>query len=872
MNRLLLAALALAACGAPPAPKRAATVVEVPRPFASAMAARRAEEAAKAPAQSHRVATIQRKAIGPFAARTEKGALVGWIVAADIGGQQQLVVTPLGADGAPLEAPKAVADVPDEVTSLVVRPAGGARGGWVAAWSALLDRGESLTVIGLAPDGRARAKAADVQRTSDHIRWLDVVPTKSGAVCVWSEETPRGAANVLVAPLDADGKPREMPVRVAQGVEGWAVAPSDDGAGLALVTRPSGNAGDTKAEAGQLWWLRIDAEGRPMAGARPIGSSPTVSGDVDAVASRGQWVLAWTDRTGEDAQVMLATVDPAGRVQGPRRAMDAVGGSVLVALASGASGVGLAWEEPRGRARPMRAMHLAAVSEDGLSASPMSAMELEAGGSVELTATDTGFAFLGTAPRCSSRESCDGEEMPTFVRFDARMAPAQAEPLFVGDVADVRVAATLGWSLRCAGDHCSALAATSETPTPVYSVDLPPRVAPFVAPMTRPPPADAPRVTGLATVASGLPFADVSATHLGDVTLVATLTSAVDANEKAGRRPPGATVAVRAFDAEGQPLGPPAPLTSHAVSVGGVALAAGAQPDDGAALAWVAREDGDPHVHLAKLDRHGRRVGEVSLTGTRGEASSVALAWAGDGWLVAWVDGRDGNGEVYAAKVDRALARVGRDERVTRAPGDASDVSLAVSGDLAWVVWSDPRESPREGLADIYVTTLRTSSATRVGDEVRVLATAAHSRSPEIAATGDGAVVVWIEDSPGEIEGPGAAMTARLGASGHVEGTPQRLPLAAEGRPRSIALASAAGTLHVVVARAVHGEMTLDAVVVPSGAPTPTPAGPWPLLDIDAPSAFDVALALSGDTLFYDDTGRAPGSHRIRRAAIAWHR
>lgn len=517
----------------------------------------------------------------------------------------------------------------------------------------------------------------------------------------------------------------------------------------------------------------------------------------------------------------------------------------------------------------MRAMHLAAVSEEGLSASSMSAMELQAGGRVEMVGTETGFAFLGTAQPCS-KESCEGEEMPTFVRLDARMSPAQAEPLFLGDIPDVHVAATLGWSLLCVGDHCSTLAATSEAPTPIYAVDLPPRVAPFLAPMTRPPPAEAPRVIGVATVASGLPFADVSATQVGDVTLVATLTSAVDAKEKASKRPPGATVAVRAIDAEGIALGPPSSVTSRAVSVGSVALAAGAQPDDGAALAWVARDEGDPQVHLAKFDRRGRRVRELSLTRTRHEATSVALAWAGDGWLLAWVDGRDGNGEVYAAKVDRALAQVSRAERITRAPGDASDVSLAVSGNVAWVAWSDPRESPREGLADIYVTTLHASSATRAGDEVRVLATAAHSRSPEIAPTGDGAVVVWIEDSPGEIEGPGTAMTARLGASGHVVGTPQRLPLAAEGRPRSIALASAAGTLHVVVARAVHGEMTLDAVVLPPEASAP--AGPWPLLDIDAPSAFDVALALSGDTLFYDDTGRAPGSHRIRRAAIAWHR
>ncbi len=238
------------------------------------------------------------------------------------------------------------------------------------------------------------------------------------------------------------------------------------------------------------------------------------------------------------------------------------------------------------------------------------------------------------------------------------------------------------------------------------------------------------------------------------------------------------------------------------------------------------------------------------------------------------MDNRDGNGEVYAAKVDRALGRVGREERITRAPGDAGDVCMAIRGDLAWIAWSDPRESPREGLADIYATTLHAGNATRAGDEVRVLATAAHSRSPELAEAGataaDGAVVVWIEDSPGEIDAPGSAMMARLGTNGHVLSAPQRLSLGAEGRPTAVALASADAGPRAVVARALHDEVTLDAVILPLDDVAPARA--WPLLDIDAPSAFDVAVALAGNGLYYDDIGHTPGSHRIRHATIAWHR
>jgi hypothetical protein len=566
---------------------------------------------------------------------------------------------------------------------------------------------------------------------------------------------------------------------------------------------------------------------------------------------------------------MLATVDDAGQVRGPSRAMDAVGGSVLVGLASGPSGEGLAWEEPRGRARATRSIHLASVSQDGLSASPMSSVQTVPRGAVELGATATGFALLATAPQCASGDRCDGAAIPSFLRFDERMNAQQAEPFFVGDVPGVRAPATLGWSLRCAGDHCSALAATSESPTPVFSIDLPSRSAPFVAPMTRPPPADAPLVTGVATVASGLPFADVAAARIGDATLVATLTSAVETRDPGAKHPAGgATISIRSLAADGQPLAAPTTVTSRAVSIGGIALEEGGRPEDGAALAWVARGSTGAHVHLARFDRSGRRLRDVQLTTSRGDASSVALAWAGDGWLVAWVDTRDGNGEVYAAKVDRDLQRVGHEERVTGAPGDAADVSVAVSGELAWVAWSDPRESPREGIADIYATRLRTSNATRVGDEVRVLATAAHSRSPEIVPAGDGALVVWIEDSPGEIDAPGSAMVARLGATGHVVAAPARLDLAGEGRPTAVALASAKDGAHAVFSRTFHDEVTLDAVVL--SFDDSRPALHWPLLDIDAPGPFDVALALGGGDLFYDDTGRAPGNHRVRRATIVW--
>jgi hypothetical protein len=297
-------------------------------------------------------------------------------------------------------------------------------------------------------------------------------------------------------------------------------------------------------------------------------------------------------------------------------------------------------------------------------------------------------------------------------------------------------------------------------------------------------------------------------------------------------------------------------------------------------VAWVTgaaatgHDAPDRQVHVAHLDRAGRRNHEIELTTrARGDVSGVAMAWAGDGWLVAWIDARDGNGEVYATKIDRDLARVAREERITNAPGDAGDVALAVHGDVAWLAWSDPRESPREGLADIYATTLRTTDARRVGDEVRVLASAPHSRSPQLAATpeGDSAVLAWIEDPATSLEeGPGAAMLAVLGRDGHVVRSPSIVPLAAPGRPTSIALASSRSGVRAVVVRSGQEALAFEAMTV--GSDGVSGVRPWPLLDLEAPPSFEVALAFAGDSIVFDDVGPSAGEHLVRRADVVWRR
>jgi hypothetical protein len=113
-------------------------------------------------------------------------------------------------------------------------------------------------------------------------------------------------------------------------------------------------------------------------------------------------------------------------------------------------------------------------------------------------------------------------------------------------------------------------------------------------------------------------------------------------------------------------------------------------------------------------------------------------------------------------------------------------------------------------------------------------------------------------------------MVAVLDRNGRVTRAPSILPLSAEGRPTSIALAPSREGVRAIVVRSGTASLTLDALLL--GADGMPATKPWPLLDVEAPASFDVAVALAGDTLVFDDVGNAPGDHHVRRAAVTWRR
>ncbi|MBN9160986.1 MAG: hypothetical protein BGO98_35590 [Myxococcales bacterium 68-20] len=849
---------------------------------------RRAAVARKAkvepPVAGHMVASVGERTLGPFFARRESGlaaaGLVAWVTVAE-GQGRRVVVVPVAPDGTPRGGETIAAHVSVDTTMLVVRPLRGPVPGFLIAWTSLTDRGKSLWAVAVSDNGMPRAKPVEISRTNDDIIWVDVIPTDHGALCMWAEETRGSDANLIAAAVDTDGKVQGVPTRVARGVVGWHALELPGGVGLSTVeaapadpkARPTEHRLVRDARpGGALSFHRLDAEGREIAPPVTVTTKPIVSGDVEVVRDGSRFVFAWTDRGATEPAVTMAAIDDKNVVEPPRKVAEARGGASLLALTRGPAGVAVMFEAPARRKGETRRVHVARVDKGlVLDRSPLS-LEVVGRGQPELAATSTGFAALATTADCErdSAACLNANAVATLFRTDAKGTVVQREPLtFTSDPA------TLGWGLTCDGDSCFALAASPGppgTPSRIRTATLRPRtnVAP---PPPRPedPPKDGPHITDITAIASGETVVDIATTRFGEANLVAMLSSkATDGARRSTAdeaKTTPFTLSTRIVGDDGT-VSTPSIISNKALHVGSVAIAGASSPEDGGAIAWVARENGDPEVHVTRIDKRGRRMNDVQLTTTKGDAADVTITWAGGGWIVAWVDSRDGRGEVYATKVSPDLTRVAREERITKAPGDASDLVALAHGDAVWLAWADSRESPKDGVADIFVSAVKMHDAKRLFEEQRLLPTAAHSRTPRLALGPNGMHVAWIEEAPLGAETPNTsgygAFWTTLDEVGKPSAKPSRIPLAGEGAATAVAFESRP-SLRAVVARSTPEVISLDAVDLVASPPKVSS-----LLALDGPPSLDIAMVFNDDVLYFNDEGPHALDRRARRARIAW--
>jgi hypothetical protein len=834
------------------------------------------------------------------------GYLAAWVEV--VAQNRDVKLLSLDADGKPRGEPVLVSQVTDDVAWLDVLP--NARGA-LLLWEVPHDDRSDLFVV---PTAGGKQEGAPQLVAHEAIGWE-------------AEATERGAAiaTVAVDPGAAapSSRPRKKPARTPEE----ASQGRGTKLGKVLLTEV-----DTRAKASAPVVVSPEATAQLDVTLAEIGGRYVIAWTDERNIDASVY-LAAVDPGGKVAAPPHRATAPFGEQALVSLVAEAYGPGA----ARSKRGL-LVWEDQIRNLRDGRLLHLATVGGDGQLGKERAGLVLSAEGAPEIEADGEGFTAVTLAPihdlppgvTAAPQEGVRGDApvWPVFVRFGADLTVTASEPLRAEPFAASDGVPYLTRALSCRAGTCTTLgmgAVTGRTPAPAKSsgarapaepevpvtpapialFSLPSRPSPWKAPAMREDDEAPPRVSSVTALFDGEHLEKVAAADLPGQpggTLVGWVTFVLNANigpsprngkgkgkAKREEEPPTAALGVRPISPGGVP-GKPVLISKKAVSEGGIALAP-APAHDGkkveTALAWVARERNEPQVFVTKLGPDGEKLAQKGVTvisrkkGDRAStATDVAIAYAGgeggggDGWITAWVDTRDGNAEIYAAKLDRGLTKTVPDQRITNAPGDSVEVQIAVRGKNAFLVWTDARGNPGDGKGDIYLTRLDAATLKKAGPEVRLFASAAHSRTPQIVPTKSGFVVSWIEESDdpkGAREGGGESTlrVARLDENGAVIGAPERVRVGEEQSAVTSAAIGCAGDVCRGVLTASVGEvLTLGAFRLTPGSP----AGPVKTIAALTGSSQDPSpsFANPGATALFFADDAVGGNGRLRWMQIAW--
>ena len=405
------------------------------------------------------------------------------------------------------------------------------------------------------------------------------------------------------------------------------------------------------------------------------------------------------------------------------------------------------------------------------------------------------------------------------------------------------------------------------------------------APVAPPPPAF-PRTLGLGAFAEGERIADLTVLPQADRYLLAWVTysdggmpSTSPPPRTAGKKAPapkmtqkapppgqkpGATVAVRALDLEGETLGEANVISVKGVSIGGVSLAPSASAPGEAALAWVGKDAGISQVFVTRLSRSGEKQAQRMVTRTKEGCSDVALVRHKDGFVVAYVDSRDGKAGVYLTKIGKNLEPIGAERVVARAIGDASDVRMLARGDELVVAWAETRQNPEA--YGVFTARLLAADLSLRGDPTRVVLSPDQTKGVELGTFGDGVVLGWLEEphaNPAATQIAAKAVAlARLDAQLRPMAEPVRVSL--PGRASSLSF-ECDTACRVVVAGAEGDELAFYGFFFEGAVPSSAAR----LASIPSVSTEDTNPVVARDWLFFAEDN-LHGAGRIRKAKLAW--
>lgn len=651
--------------------------------------------------------------LGPYLARQGEGLMMAYVSSAE----SELVAMPLLADGAPSGSAKILGRVPPETNALALRSLG--RDGYAIVLRKPNDRGETLEVVGVQKDGSPFGKLAPLTTSQGRVVWFDVLRTGAGSVAVWAEDGDSADITLFSQPLEGNGKPIGVPLRVGKRAVAWSAAGGGNGAAIAWIARESALAAE-----GPLLVQRFDKQGQFAGTPVPVTPKARAHGEIEMIYANNAYVLGWTDARESPPQALIASVQEQGGNEAPRPIARRSRSSDLASLVAAPSGGQwlAAWRDGIGTAGGMQG-RLSVGTPGG---DPQSILHVSPRERVSGSLFEGGSAWLLSARPCQNGElTCDAPFEPQLHVIEGN------EQRALRLERESSQALAVAWDLSCDDKFCVNLAAGPGNPTTVYSVST------SLADRTKEkaPASEAALASTVVTESSGAPVSIAA-----EGSLVAMLTEL--------RTPGRFGVQVVPVSSElDAPKGLPPMLTQSALLAGGVAMAP--VKDDGAIVAWTADDASVSHVHLARIDKTGARKNHVLLTQQKGDKSSVCVTrlngTAKDaGYLVAWVDERSADPQIYATRVTPDLARVARETKLTSAPGDKSELGCVQVGDKVVMTWVDTRDDPSHTRGDIYTLDVRASDLSASGERA-VLPTAPRSFSPLLRLRGNEPTVTWIE-------------------------------------------------------------------------------------------------------------------------------
>lgn len=668
--------------------------------------------------------TLNGSTLGPYMARQGDGFVVAYVSSSE----SELVAMPLLADGAPSGSAKILGRVPPETNAMALRPLG--RNGFALMLKRPNERGETLEVVGIQNDGSPFGKLAPLTTSQGRVVWFDVLSTGAGSVAVWAEDTDASDITLFSQPLEGNGKPIGVPLRVGKRAVAWSAARGPNGAAIAWIARESALAAE-----GPLLVQRFDKQGQLDATPITLAAKVRARGEIEMVYAKGAYVLGWTDAIENPPQALVASVQEDGKIEAPRPLMRRARSSDLAHLVSSPkSGWVAAWRDGLGTAGSLQGRLVVGA----LAADPISILHVAPKEPVYGSLLEHGSAWLLTARPCTGNElACDAPYEKALHVLEGQ------EHRVVRIEEESNQPFSVAWDLSCDEKQCVSLAASPGNPTTVYSVAV--SLADRSEKKQKAVEAALPSL--VVAEAPGAPVA--LAAHGSLVAMLSEL-----------RSPNHFGLQVLPLNAELEPPKnlPPA-LTQTALLAGGVSMAAGPK-DEGAVVAWVADDNKVEHVHLARVDKSGARKNHVLLTQQKGDKGSVCVARIGpqggpaakkakpsdSGYFVAWVDERASEPQLYVTRVTNDLARVARETKLTEAPGNKSELSCALVDDRIVLTWVDTRDDPSHSRGDIYTMNVRPNDLSAMAPERAVMATAPRSFSPVLRVVGGKeARVSWIE-------------------------------------------------------------------------------------------------------------------------------